>query len=316
MIFTYIIAVILIAVCCYFIYKLKKTHKSYSQLLEQNKEETAGALALQEEQHKEATQEVLLNEKQQYEEILNDLMEQRNSDVSKLNHYIRTLERFSIHSGEIMTHNVLLELKNELIKTNKIKPDKMRIMGNVFIPYYTENNELRTRQIDHLVILSTGLYIIETKYWRGKILHGLTKEKARGFSFILDTIAPTAKRNEEETLVFIKTQDTDFDQKAEMRIVSHENPAIQVKTADQLSAYLKQRKIIAKTIVPIVYFGYGGNDLSGVVDYSTETVTKRFSSKKELYHYFLDELSEKETIYNSTDIQEIRDVIENANVLQ
>lgn len=51
----------------------------------------------------------------------------------------------------------------------------MVIMGNVFVPY-EENGETKTRQIDHLVILPSDIYIIETKYWRGTVIHGINRK--------------------------------------------------------------------------------------------------------------------------------------------
>ena len=75
----------------------------------------------------------------------------------------------------------------------------MYIIPNVFIPF-TYNGKVRTRQIDHLILLPVGIYVIETKYWRGKIVHGLTKTRKR-FFILLDMI-PSNKKDA-QTLVFI-----------------------------------------------------------------------------------------------------------------
>lgn len=317
MIYTYIATFLLIAACSYFIYQQKKIHKTYTRLIEAKGEEAAGEIALKEEEHKEQTEAILSKEKQKYEIEIQELMEQRNSDVSKLNSYIRMIERFSRNSGEVMTHNILLELKSDMIQSGTIRNEEMRILGNVFIPYYSENNELRTRQIDHLIILPTGIYVIETKYWKGKVLHGLTKEKTKEFAFIMETLFPNSRNDEEETLVFVHTQDNERDQKAEMRIVSYDNPAKQVgKTVHLFKRYLQGKQIAADWIVPIVYFAYRTNEFNAVVDYSTDVKTQRFTSKKELYRYFSKEVMEKRQVYNISDIEEIKAIVEDANVLQ
>ena len=317
MIYTWLLAILFIAACCYFIYKQKKIHKTYTRLIERKNEEAAGALALKEELQKEQTEALLTDERRHYEEAINDVIEQRNSDVSKLNHYIRMIERFSRNSGEIMTHNILLELKSELIKAGMIRTEEMRVLGNVFIPYYSESGDLQTRQIDHLIILPTGIYVVETKYWKGKVLHGLTKEKAREFSFIMESLFPKSGKDEEETIAFINTNNSGQDHKAEMKVVAYDNPAMQAKNSVQfLKNYLINKEMLADAIVPIVYFGYKSNEQNTIVDYSQDAITKRFISKTELHQYFNSEINDKRKIYNITEIQELKALIEDANVLQ
>ncbi|WP_369690689.1 nuclease-related domain-containing protein [Neobacillus fumarioli] len=44
-----------------------------------------------------------------------------------------------------------------------LSPSEMSIMPNVFIPTPSQDG-LKTRQIDHLILLPTGIYLIGTKY--------------------------------------------------------------------------------------------------------------------------------------------------------
>ena len=216
-----------------------------------------------------------------------------------------------------MTHNILLELKSELIKSGMIRTEEMRVLGNVFIPYYySESGDLQTRQIDHLIILPTGIYVVETKFWKGKVLHVLTKEKAREFSFIMESLFPKSGQDEEETIAFINTNNSGI-HKAEMRVVAYDNPAMQAKNSVQfLKNYLMNKGMMADAIVPIVYFGYKSNEQNTIVDYSQDGITKRFISKTELHQYFNSEINDKRKIYNITEIQELKALIEDANVLQ
>ena len=83
------------------------------------------------------------------------------------------------NQGEILTHQILENFKADLISKKIIPADEMIIMPNIFIPEGNGN----ARQIDHLVLLSTGLYVIETKDWTGHIVLGLTRMGSHKFSF-------------------------------------------------------------------------------------------------------------------------------------
>ncbi|MGG3471112.1 nuclease-related domain-containing protein [Neobacillus pocheonensis] len=198
--------------------------------------------------------------------------------------------------GEIKTHQILEGFKNDLIRKRIIPPDEMIIMPNIFIP---EGNGM-TRQIDHLVLLSTGLYVIETKHWQGHIVMGLTKMGSHKFSFLADLV----NNEKEETLLFSK------DDSRGLTVKTYENPICQVQqTAVILSNYLQSQDI--KTwINTLVFFNHDEKELH---DWSDNSIVKRISNKEQLQQFFINELTSRERIYGAFQLQNIKHIIESAN---
>jgi hypothetical protein len=200
--------------------------------------------------------------------------------------------------GEIITHQILENFKSELIRKGSISPDEMMIMPNIFIP--EENGSIR--QIDHLVLLSTGIYLIETKHWKGHIVMGVTRRGSRKFSFLADLM----DSEEEDTLIFDKTES------GVLTVKTYENPIRQVqKTAVILSNYLK-RQDIETWINTLVFFNY---DEKEVHDWPDNSIVKQITNKEQLQQFFINELTSRERIYGAFQLKNIKYLIESANYI-
>jgi hypothetical protein len=253
--------------------------------------------------------------RQNLENEINNIKQSHKEEMNKARNYIKSLEKLCRNPGEVITHKILMNLREEFIQQGKIHPEEMIIMANVFVPF-TENNVIKTRQIDHLVLLPTDIYIIETKYWRGKVLHGLTKEKAGEFSFILDTLFPKHQNNTEHTIVFIKdnTEKTE-EQSGFMKIVSYENPSTQViKTALKLKDFLITFNKKFNYVEPILYYGYDSDDFNEVIILSEKDKPRVFKSEKDLVDYFENELKRKKK-FSVNDLEEIKQIMEQVNYI-
>jgi Nuclease-related domain len=202
------------------------------------------------------------------------------------------------NQGEIITHQILENFKSEFIRKGSISPDEMIIMPNIFIP--EENGS--TRQIDHLVLLSTGIYLIETKHWKGHIVLGLTRRGSRKFSFLADLM----DSEEEDTLIFDKTES------GVLTVKTYENPIRQVQqTAVILSNYLK-RQDIETWINTLVFFNY---DEKEIHDWPDNSIVKQFTNKEQLQQFFINELTSRERIYGAFQLKNIKYLIESANYI-
>lgn len=198
--------------------------------------------------------------------------------------------------GEIKTHQILENFKNDLIRKRMIPPDEMIIMPNIFIP---EGNGM-TRQIDHLVLLSTGLYVIETKHWKGHIVMGLNRMGSHKFSFLADLV----DREKEETLIFSKGDS------GELTVKTVDNPICQIQqTAVLLSNYL-QKQDIKTWINTLVFFNH---DEKEVHDWLDNSIVKRIINKEQLQQFFINELTSRDRIYGAFQLQNIRHIIETSN---
>ncbi|APC46480.1 nuclease-related domain protein [Aeribacillus phage AP45] len=277
----------------------------YEKLMENFKSETAATIL----EHNNQIS-VL---KAEHDAKVTQIENRHKDEIKKLNDYIENIRKLSRNFGEINTHNTLEDIKNNLAKQEKINPDDMIILPNVFIPFKTKDNVTQSRQIDHLVLMSSGIYIIETKYWRGKVLHGLSKRNAQNFSFIIDLINPSSSVDEVHTLVFLPW---DNGENGELKIVSYENPENQVKqTAVKLKEFLENHFGRVGYVTPIIYFGYNSNEKNGVVDYSNDKYTQRFTSSQELLNFFERQAEIKEKTFSLDDLRRIKEIINKANYL-
>ncbi|MBX9970742.1 NERD domain-containing protein [Priestia aryabhattai] len=311
----YITLIILLGVgCIYFYNQLRKKQKKYSDELTKAQTEAAVSMAAKEKVYKSEKKQVILQQEEYYNELIKKINQQHQLEMIKSNKYINSLEQFSRNRGEVLTHKILTALKANLILQGKIKEDEMIILGNIFVPY-TFNDEVRTRQIDHLILMTTGIYVIETKYWRGKILYGLTTEKAKDFAFLLTSLFSNIQKDQEQTLVFVKNQNNDAEEsKLEMKVLTYDNPGQQVtRTAIALKNYLEKHNKKYNFVTSILYFGYPSDEENNVTDYSSKSNPKCFSNKENLCAYFEKQINERKSKYTSRDLTEIKKIIEDIN---
>ncbi|TYR80437.1 NERD domain-containing protein [Priestia megaterium] len=247
---------------------------------------------------------------QYYKQQIRQIHEQHKTEIIKATKYIRSLEDFSRNREEITVHKILTTLKTALIHQGKINEDEMIILGNAFVPY-SSNDQLHTRQIDHLVLMPTGIHIIETKCWQGKVLYGITKEKAKDFSFLLDSLFPNIDKNQEQTVVMVKSQNYDNSEKlcSEMNVKTYGNPAEQItQTAQILKNYLQIHNKEIPIIQSIIYFAC--DHKTSVINYSSKANPKCFTSKEDLSVYFEKQLDEKNLTYTADELMAIKKIIE------
>lgn len=302
----------ILILCIWFLYRQRKKYlQAQQETMTKHQDELASITAnliKQQEENREEFQVMLSQTKQEHQQELNEL-------EKKLNKYVSDVKAYSRNAGEIVTHQILEGIKAELIEEGFLSPYDMLIIPNVFIPISSKQG-LKTRQIDHLVLLPTGIYVIETKYWRGKIIHGLTRENAGKFSFIIDMMAQSST-DKEHTIVFVPTKTLDESEgSTSIQVRSYGEPTKQVAhTAYALKNFLSNRLGEEKVefVTPIVYFGYQQVEghLKEILDLSKDNVA-RFTNQVELKGFFGNEMKKKR-IYTLNDLQQICQAIESIN---
>ncbi|MGE6592434.1 nuclease-related domain-containing protein [Bacillus mycoides] len=315
----YIICIVFILISgsmAYFFYKKTNALHTEKQVMLQEHQKEKNDIEhdlKQENQNLEvAYKNILIQEKEKYETEVAEIQE----SINELNNYIEDIQKYSRNSGEIITHQILSELKRTWVSNGALSETDMYIIPNVFIPF-TYNGKVRTRQIDHLILLPVGIYVVETKYWRGKIIHGLTKKRAKDFSFLLDRI-PNSKKDA-QTLVFIPSQSTDETGKLvnTIQVRSYGEPTDQAsKTAVTLNEYLNTHlSWKVPYITPVVYFGYPNQGNNGLIELANENKVNRFNTADKLKNFFRQELVKSPKL-NAVQLQEIRSIVEQVNYLE
>lgn len=316
MVYNIVIGVLCIGltVCAWYIFRLKKnTNNRHVNTIEKHQQEIAAAEEDFRSSYHEQENEWLEKMAELEHYYIRDI-QTLNDHISKLNKNIVDLQRYSRNAGEIITHRILEELKSELVEEGAVSPNEMVILPNLFIPYEEDGN-LKTRQIDHLVLLPTGIYIVETKYWRGKIVHGLTRENAGSFSFIADMMASRNQQSaHKHTLVFVP--ENEFDEK-KIQVRSYGDPTQQVmKTAYTLREYIYEHFGRTNFITPIVYFGYSSEkDSDGVIDLSDNRNVPRLVGETDIRLYFRKQLIHEQRKHSEEILQQTKEGLERINYL-
>lgn len=233
-----------------------------------------------------------------FDEDVIRLSESYKREIEKLMIENEDIRRNYRNQGEIITHQILENFKSNLIRDRILTPDEMILLPNIFIPDMNGN----TVQIDHIVLLPTGIYVIESIDWKGHIVLGLTEKSSHRFAFLVELLNSEA----EETLLF------DKDDAGSLTVKTHDNPIGQVQqNAFILSGYLKRQNLDA-WINTILFFNEEEKD---VHDWSDNSVVKRFTNKEQLHKYFINELTSKNRIYGAFQLKNIKDLIESAHYL-
>ncbi|MDM5336220.1 NERD domain-containing protein [Fictibacillus enclensis] len=326
MVITLSILVVVLAVLCIFLYKRQKDAKALHQKqlkkIKREKITEIEEMQLQTAATLEITEEKLLQEKNrelakaaEEQVALRQLFEEK---LLQKNNYINHLLRYKRDKGEILTHTFLGMVKEEFMEKGMLDYDDMIIMGNVFIPHATNATMegFNSRQIDHLILMRTGIFMIETKYWAGDVLHGISKRTAKEFSFILDKLFGDIKDTDERTIVIKGMSDTDSASEKEntLKITRYGdgNPDQQVKkTAGSLYHFLNHENLPCQWVQGILYFGYPQDQNNRLTSFVTNTGDRNppfISSQEELKGY-LEQQANKEPIYSKSDLKAMKELL-------
>jgi|GEM_PF-4890486 len=305
-----VIIILVLALLFYFIYRKQKN--SYDQEIKNLKLQIITSLEEANDAHRKYLNETVVQLEAASEEKL-EMQEQKYlEDINEKDKYINNLYKMSMSRGEILTYQLLREIKQELILANMINDSEMLILNNIFIPYLDQQQKT-VRQIDHLIVLPTGVFIIETKHLKDIVVHGLKKESLGQYASFFKALFPNEENNSEKTFV-IEGQSTSSQVQREIKIIDQKNPAIEVKkTAQILTSYLKEKMSFNQLIKPIVYFNYSTSKQNYVLNYSELKDVPIFTEREEVTNYLKDQLTIQERVFEVEDMLEIKLIIDEFN---
>lgn len=288
-IFIAIAVVLLIVVICFLVYYFK--HRNQVKVVEDNHAKEKESLVQKYESEHEA-------ERLEHKKELSNLNEKYYNDTTLLDNKLSSLHQFSVDKGEYLTDLALIQLKDKLVKDEKIRESDMIILSNVFLP---SRNYTNTRKIDHLVLTRTGIYLIDSKYWSGHILHGLNEAQFETVPYVesfFDLLELDKKR--EQTLIFEKADQKNVS-------VNHYNGVIDETkiTAEKLKNKLK----LQYDIVPIIYFNPKDNGNYSITNYSEDPSIRVIVGQEDLEAFFLKYVFHGRFQYTVKDLDEIADAI-------
>lgn len=246
----------------------------------------------------------------QYSKERSEMQQKHSNEIHMFQNLITELRSYSRNGEEMNTHEILHYMKRGFVQQGIIAEDELHIIPNIFLPkvHSRNGNKMGHTRVDHILLSTTGIYVIETTKWQGRMIHGLTKENAGVYSFMIDEIGKYQHEYEkEETFVFMKKGDS-----MTLKVENVGNPVYKAKRLSTiLYDYLKELnpQVLKEEVKSIVYFG---NETKGseneMIDLSNE-VLPRLKDREQLVTYFRNERMEGEILYTVQELQEIKEMI-------
>lgn len=238
----------------------------------------------------------------QHSKERSEMQDKHSNEIHMFQKLIADLREYTKNSAEVNTHETLHYMKQGFLEQEIIQEDEFHIMPNVFITNQHGGNDLR---IHHLVLSKTGIYVLETKEWTGQLIHGITKENASIYSFMIEEIGKYQQEMEkEETFAYITGEDS-----LTIQVKNEGNPVYKAKKQSQiLYNCLKELQvdIVKENVKPIVYFyNESGKE---VLDLSNED-TPRLKDREQIVAFFKNEVLTGEVIYTAQELQKIREML-------
>lgn len=227
---------------------------------------------------------------------VSELNERYMTDTTLLNNKLSSVQQFTVDQGEYLTDLLLLNFKNRLVNEERIRESDMYILSNIYLP---SRNYTNTRKIDHLVLTRTGLYLIDSRYWRGHILHGMTEQQFDEIPYLEGIFQLLGLDGEkEQTLIFEQEDDKKVS-------VNYYNDTIEEAkiTAEKLRNVLK----LQFDVVPIIYFNPKDNSGHTIMNFSTDSSVKVLVGEAQLEEYFNKHVFQGRFQYTVKDLDEIAD---------
>ncbi|MGO1922799.1 MAG: nuclease-related domain-containing protein [Jeotgalicoccus sp.] len=288
-IFIAVAAVLLIIAIWFLVYYFK--HRNEVKTVEQTySKEKESLVEKYESEHEE--------ERLGHKKEMSTLNEKYHNDTTLLDNKLSSLHQFTVDKGEYLTDLSLIQLKDKLVKDEKIRETDMIILSNIYLP---SRNYTNTRKIDHLVLTRTGIYLLDSKYWSGHILHGINENQfeevpyVESFFDLLDL-----DKQKEQTLIFEKAD-------SENVSVNHYNSIIDETkvTAEKLKNKFK----LQYDIVPIIYFNPKDNGNYSITNYSEDPSIRVIVGQEDLEAFFLKYVFHGRFQYTVKDLDEIANAL-------
>ncbi|KEK23163.1 nuclease-related domain-containing protein [Bacillus gaemokensis] len=257
----------------------------------------------------------------QHNKERSEMQQKHSNEVYILQNLIAELRTYSKNGEEMNTHEILYYMKRGFVQQGILEEDELHIIPNVFIPntYNRKENKSGNIRIDHLVLCTTGIYVIETIEWKGRLIHGLTKENAGIYSFMIDEIGQYQNEHKKEETFSFVTEGSSDGNSLILRVENEENPVYKIQhVSSVLYDYFKEcyQKDLKDVVKPIVYFG---NETAGnmnvVIDLSNETLP-RLKDREQIVTYFRNEKIKGKELYTVKELQEIKEMIEHMNYMR
>lgn len=251
---------------------------------------------------KEEFETIQEEERLEHKKEVSGLNERYNKDTERLNKRLNSVSQFTSNKGEYLTDLALIDIKNKLVKDEKIRDMDMHILSNIYLP---SRNYTNTRKVDHLVLTRTGIYLLESRFWKGHIIHGVNEQNFEQLPYVENFFELlNLDKKTEQTFIFEKKDDMNV-------VVNHFNHMIEETklTAEKLKNVLK----LQFDVVPVIFFNPEDNGNYSIANYSNDPSVKVLIGNEELDEYFNKYVFHGRFQYTVKDLTDIVEQLEALN---
>ncbi|WP_313020467.1 nuclease-related domain-containing protein [Macrococcoides bohemicum] len=238
----------------------------------------------------------------QYKKELAEQKEILQKTIDEKSSHIESLKMFSKDKGEYLTDLTLIQLKEQFIREERIRPEDMHVLANIYIPGKRVKS---TDKLDHVVLTRTGIYLIDSNYWTGHIYHGVSEMQFAGepmLEGVFNILGLDPKL--EQTIVLDKNKDGN----AEFRTYNHSIEALKLK-AERLEKVFE----LPYPVTPIAYYNAEGVGSEHITNYSRDNGVKVIVGEEELQTFFEKFVFHGRFQYKVEELENIMDQIEHLN---
>ncbi|TDM04625.1 nuclease-related domain-containing protein [Macrococcus carouselicus] len=226
-----------------------------------------------------------------------------NNEIADRSTQIDSLKLLSKDGGEYLTDFTLIQLKDRLVRNERIRPEDMHVLANIFLP---GRDLKRTERLAHLVMTRTGVYLLESHYWKGHIYHGVDQTQFSVdpmFEHVFSLLA--LDQYIEQTIAMERDEERDI---VYFRSLKHN-----IEDLKRRAELLQEKLHLQYPVTPIMYFNKEGHDAGTMDNYSRDKNVKVIVGEEELETFFEKYVFHGRFQYSVEELATMLDEIEHLN---
>ncbi|AQL56528.1 nuclease-related domain-containing protein [Abyssicoccus albus] len=261
------LALLLLILLIFFIVKMIKANKQYKEL-QQARDDREKKLTSDYEKRIETERvdgkKKFSEQQSKYDAIVDDQSSQ-----------ISSLKQFTYGKSQYLTDITLLSFRDKLIDQERIRPEDMHVLANVLIP---SKNYKQTKQVDHVILTRTGIYIVDSNYFSGHVYHGMNEQQFDQFPFLEGVYDALGYDHKDEYSFIVEPKDNG---EVVMHPLDHQIQDLKV-TAEKIRNILK----LQYPVKTIMFYNEQETKRNVSINYSTDKDVIVLMGKPELEEYF------------------------------
>ncbi|MDD9149554.1 hypothetical protein OYT88_13460 [Sporolactobacillus sp. CQH2019] len=301
------IILILIGIIYFLFQKQQKIKSRAEEQIEKSQNETSATISETENRIKEESETKIKHIMTENSATIAGIEESYEKKLGRYEELIAYLRGTQRSEKTFAVYQNLTAIRKILVQSKRISARQMAFAGNIIVPVRAGGSDFS--RADIILLLPTGLYLLDTRKYKGKVFHGISPEHAQGFERLIKENIPSLANGSEETLVMSgdrKQRDGNLDF-LRITIDCYSDLAAPIMQAvPEFRAYLGNRQVNAERIVPVLYFMDDSADHAKAENFSEKEWPLICLNQNDLYQMISQELDREEWIFTAEKLLKIK----------